>query len=178
MITPTPIRFIFKNGIIAGLIQMTIYLTGVYTGLYAHTWMGVLNYLIPFLYILLMLFRYRAALPGATLSFSMAYRISFFTTMLNTVLFSLLSFCYLNYVNPGLIDEQMDLVLQAYEEQGMDEEVYTKNIGFARKMMTSFWFSVPTAVFFGAVINAIVCLIMAAVIKKENEDPFEEVTES
>jgi hypothetical protein len=119
-----------------------------------------------------MLIRYRSTFPDGALKFSTAYRISFFTMLVSTIVFSFFSFYYLNHINPGLVDEQMETVLQSYEEKGLDEEVYSSSINFTRKMMTNFWLSVPLGIIFGAMINAIVSLIIAAIAKKEGEDPF------
>lgn len=171
MSTARHYRFILQHGLITGLIYITLYLISIYARLYIHVWSGILNYLIPSLYILIVLIRYRPSLPGAILKFSQAYKISFATMLVSTILFTFFTYWYLNYVNPAFIEEQMETVIQSYEEKGLEEEVYKTSLNFTRKMMTNFWLAVPLGIFFGAIINAIICLIIAAIAKKKVKTP-------
>lgn len=103
------------------------------------------------------------------ISFKEAFTASFFSALLMCLINSIFSYVYFKYINPELIPYILEKTQENMVNGGMSDEQMEIGLSWQRKIMTPFWMS-----FFGSlvvlIVNALIALIMAAIMKKENPD--------
>jgi hypothetical protein len=85
-----------------------------------------------------------------------------------SVLLAFFIFLELKFLDPGLIEKQLEIVRQKYIEAGMSEDMIEKSISMAKKFMTPVFSAIFTILAF-TFYAFIVSLITSIFIKKENK---------
>jgi Protein of unknown function (DUF4199) len=103
------------------------------------------------------------------ISFRQAFKVSFLTGLIAAVINLAFTYVYFTYINPEFIGFIIEKAQQDMIDKGMSDEQVEMAIKMQSKFMTPAIMA-GFALLFSLVFNAIIGLIMAAIMKKENPD--------
>jgi hypothetical protein len=106
---------------------------------------------------------------GGYITFGKAYGVAILTSLITWFCYSIFAYFYFKFINPELIEVIKEMQMAQYEKQGMSEEQIEKIMSMSESWMNAGMMSIWS--FVGMMIGAaILGLIMAAILKKENPD--------
>jgi ABC-type nitrate/sulfonate/bicarbonate transport system permease component len=111
----------------------------------------------------------RQTLYEGFISFGQAFKNLFLMILISSVLAALFMYVYTGFINPSLIDYILEQQELAMEERGMDQSQIDQAIAISKIFITPLWMSI-WSFFIGLLISAVIALIIAAVMKKENPE--------
>lgn len=166
-----PNSFAFKYGLYGGLASILVGLVLYLLDLtdYSKTGGGLLTMILSYSIIIVTpifaILAYRQAL-GGYISFKNAFMAGFLTSLIMIVISSIWSYVFMSFVAPDIMTTIQEAQITQMEERGMTEE----QIEQAQTMMGNFMkpgFMALSALFFGAILAAILNLILAAIFQRK-----------
>jgi len=103
------------------------------------------------------------------ISFKEAFRVAFMTGLVMGIINSVFSYFYFAYINPEFISFILNKAQQDMLDKGMSDEQVEMAISMQKKFMSPAMMGVFGFVFM-MIFNALMGLIMSAIMKKENPD--------
>lgn len=158
-------------GLITGLILIIYSLILYLIGQSLNQLLGYLAIIILGACIYLFGKQYRDKVNQGTIKYGQAFTLGLLIGVFTAILLSFFSYIEVTFIDPGLIDKQLELIEQKMLEKGMSEEQVESAIALSRQWMT------PGKMFFMSILSftlwsAIISLITAALVKKDSS-PFE-----
>jgi hypothetical protein len=163
-------------GLITGLIVIVYSLILYLLNLTFNQALGYISILLIAVCIYLFTKQYRDKTNGGNIAFGQAFGLGILIGVFAAVLLSFFSFLQVTYIDPSLINKQLEITQEALLKQGMSEDQIEQAINLSKKMMTPgmmFLMSILSFTFFSAIIS----LITSAILKK-NKNPFENTQET
>lgn len=136
----------------------------------SYKYIAYISFLIPVICLYLGIKERRDKELNGFISYGVAFNSGLLQTLVSAGISTVFSFFYFRYINPGIIDFQIEKTIEKMQSQGMDEAQLEKTME-----MLPVWMN-PTAFtifgFFAALIaGLVVTLIVSAILK--NQDPNE-----
>lgn len=103
---------------------------------------------------------------GGFMSFKRAFYLAFMIGMASTIVVLVFNYIYMNFINPGAMEAQLEMTRSMMEKFGMPEDQLDAAIEKQRASLAS-PMSMLTGLLGAGVVVAILSLIMGAVMKKE-----------
>ncbi len=119
---------------------------------------------------------YRDEFNNGYISYARALGVGTLVAVFAGVLNSLYQYIYVTYIDLEYFDNLVDLMVQSYQEMGMDDDQIEKLIEASNYTRTPLFFTF-SAIFGSAIIGFIISLITSFFLKKEN-DSFEDAMEN
>ena len=157
-------------GAILGFVSVFISLVFYFIGMATESWTGWVTMLVILVLLVYLMIQYRNVHLGGYASFGQIFVMVLVSAgIISTIITALYTYLLYTVIDPGLLDQ----LRIAAEERIMNnpripESMYDDAIERAEKF-TSVSYMIKMALIFGPVINAIVGLIVAAFIKKEQD---------
>jgi multisubunit Na+/H+ antiporter MnhB subunit len=169
----SPQNTIVRYGLIGGLGLVIYGLIGMLTGLSnpagGFTTIIINSLIVIVLYVGLLVFsvkNHRDNELGGYIKFGRAFMVAFLVGLIAALLSTLFNYIYLNFIDPDYINTIAEGSMEMYEKFGMNEEQIeaamegVKSAGSLKSQLTN--------LAFGTGMGAIICLIIAAVMKKDH----------
>lgn len=160
-------RYGLYGGLASILVGLVLYLLGLSD--YTKTGGGLLTMLLSYSIIIVTpifgILTYRRAL-GGWISYKQAFIVGFLTSLVMILISSLWSYVFMTFIAPDIMDTIQQAQVIQMEERGLTEE----QIEQAQSMMGTFMkpgFMALTALFGGALIAAVLNLILAAIFQRK-----------
>lgn len=103
---------------------------------------------------------------GGFMSFKRAFYLAFMIGMASTIVVLVFNYIYMNFINPGAMEAQLEMTRGMMEKFGMPEDQLDAAIEKQRASLAS-PMSMVTGLLGAGVVVAILSLIMGAIMKKE-----------
>jgi hypothetical protein len=103
---------------------------------------------------------------GGYMSFKRAFYLAFMIGMVSGVIALIFNYVYMNFINPGAVEAQLEMTREMMEKFGLPEDKLDEAIEQQRKSLSS-PFTIVSGLFVYAIASAICALIMGAIMKKE-----------
>lgn len=168
-----------KYGLILGLISIAINLVMYATGLFVQlqtgqnlglSWgIGGVSFLLTIALAVMACLEFRKQNNGL-MSFGQGFIIVFLAILISSALSSVFQAVYTGLVDPTLMDQVFEAQRQNFENQGLSEEQIetAQSFGsFAKNPL----FTLAVGIFSGAIIGAILALIISAIMKRDETVP-------
>lgn len=112
---------------------------------------------------------FRDKFNGGSLTFGKGFKIGFLIVTISTVIFAIFTFIYYSYIIDYSIIENLSIneSIKYMKDKKMSEEQIKQSLVYTRKFLT-INFAIISIVIIGIVIGSIFSLILAAILKKEN----------
>ena len=162
-----------KHGLIIGIILIVISLAYQLAGLTSNMFFSMLVGLLSILLYAVASFRaikeHRDYDLGGHITLGRGFLTGWVAAMVAGAVAAIFSVVYVNFIDPGSVQDAMDGAREMMEQFGTDEDIIDEAMKDAEERMSS-----PVRVFFSgfitsAVVGAIAAVIMGAVMKKEPE---------
>jgi hypothetical protein len=168
-------------GIILIIIQLVMWMMNIIpVGIAKGLLTLLISLIIYVVAIILFIKNYRDKNLGGLIPFGKAFLYGFAVFMIATVIGSIFNFIFLTFIDPEYTQRVIKITAEWTEDfmrsKGVPEEQITQALDKieSKKIPTALGSSVKSLIP-GAVMGAIVCLISAAIAKKEEADPFKDV---
>ena len=167
-IKPTIIRYALIGSLLSLVITLVGHLTGIDTN---PDWMIRTSLLVLTLILFILVFRsavlsYRDQENDGSISFGKGFKITFWITVIVSLISSIFLFILLKYMDSAIIDFSLEQAILSMEENGMDEDQIEKNLNLTSKVYTPSGFA-----FFGLIVNlffgCIIALFLSLIYKRE-----------
>ncbi|MBK6977859.1 MAG: DUF4199 domain-containing protein [Cytophagaceae bacterium] len=159
-------RIALKWGLIYGIVSIVVALVSYNTDLWKNWIVSLLVTVILFFGVMYFSLSEYKSLNGGFMTFGQGFGLGMLTIFTGGLISIIFDFSYKKYIDPNLIDMQLEMTREQYESMGMSEEQIEMALEKAQSYMSS-----GMAVLFGMisilVIGLIVSLIMSAVLKKD-----------
>ncbi|HKR07004.1 MAG TPA: DUF4199 domain-containing protein [Bacteroidia bacterium] len=166
-----------KYGLIAAatgiLISMITFLLGLDktdTGEY----IGYLNIIVMIVAMVMAIKEKREKELGGFIEFGQAFGTASMTILVASAITAVYTYLYVSVINPGFREYTLQKQIAKMEEKGMSQDEIDTAMHYTEKFMSPVMMSVFTflgGMFFGMII----ALIIAAIMRKSNPNPFEEI---
>lgn len=167
---PSVLNNALKYGFYTSAAYVVVSLMLYILDLTAVTWLNYVIYLIMIIGMVLAMLNYRNKLNGGYIQFGDAFLTGLYVSIITALVMTLYGWIYMTYINPDAAEQALRLAEERLLQKGFPDEVIEKQMSIARKMMNT-----PLAyiisIIWSIVIGAIVSLIAAAIVKK-NDDSF------
>lgn len=161
-----------KNGLLYGVISCVFTLLLFVTGMNRSdsTWIfQLIGLIIPVILIRMTLAEVRDKEGNGYITFGKAFKEGMTVVAIGALIIATFSVIYTKVIDPGLMDYVMSKQVEKFDEMGMSEEQIEQAINNTAKFSTPVWqftFGLLGSLFIGAII----ALIMAAVMKKNDPE--------
>jgi len=135
------------------------------------SWLQYLVFLVLIAGIVLGIIQFRDKHSGGFLSYGKCFSTGVLISLVVGLIMAVYIYLFMTYFDPGQIEEMAELAEQKLVDQGLSDEEIDQTMVIARKFMSPV-FSAISSVFSMAFGGAIISLIAAAFLKK-NDDSFE-----
>ncbi|NTW23935.1 MAG: DUF4199 domain-containing protein [Lentimicrobium sp.] len=135
------------------------------------SWVQYLVFLVLIAGIVLGIIQYRDKHAGGFLSYGKCVTAGILISVVVGLVMAVYIYLFMTYFDPGQIEEMAEMAEQKLVDQGMSDEEIDQAMVIARKFMSPV-FSAVSSVFSMAFGGAVISLIAAAFLKK-NDDSFE-----
>jgi hypothetical protein len=154
-------------GLIMAAVSIFLSLVFYFTNLYVNTWANYISMVIGLVVLFYLMVQYRKVVRGGFASFGQMYSMSFTSSMISIVIGVLFGLLLMNVIAP----EMKDAILLNVEERIMNnpripESYLDQAIERAQKSLEP-GRQIIFGIAGGALFNAILCLIVAAIVKKD-----------
>jgi predicted membrane protein len=116
--------------------------------------------------------QYRDNLPGGFISFGKAFTSGFLIVLISAIIASLYTYIFLVFIDPAylqkIIEQSMDDAQAKMVAKGLSEEQMEPALAMTRKFLNPTFMSI-IALVSSAIVGAILSLIAAAFLKKEDK---------
>lgn len=168
------LKQVANYGLITGLVLVAYTLFTYIIGQPLNKALGYLSLLILAICLYIFSKQYRDRINNGALTYGQGFTIGLLTGVFAGILVAFFSVILYTYIDPGLIDKQLDMMEQQFLSKGMSEDQVEAAVAMTKKWMT------PTFMFIGGILSiafwsALISLVTAAVLKK-NPSPFSENT--
>lgn len=168
------LKQVANYGLVTGLILVAYSLLTYIIGQSLNKTLGYLSLVILAICLYLFSKQYRDKVNEGVLTYGQGFTVGLLTGVFAGVLTAFFSVILLTYIDPGLVDKQLELMEQQFLAKGMSEDQVEAAINMSKKWMT------PIFLFIGGILSmafwsALISLITAAVLKK-TPSPFSENT--
>lgn len=148
-------------------------------GLFATMGVSLVSLLITVIMLIILTKRYRDNSLNGVISFKDAFVFGVFVVVLSTIISSLYSYIFNNFIDPGyqerIMASMQDKLYQFMSSKGVSEDQIGQAIDKMQAKGTPTPMEVLTqSVIFGLIGGTIMSLISSAIVKKKNEDAFDE----
>lgn len=148
-------------------------------GLFATAGVGLFSLLITVIMLIILTKRYRDNSLNGVISFKDAFVFGVFVVVLSTIISALYSYIFNNFIDPGyqerILTSMQDKLYQFMSAKGVPEDQIEQTIDQMQAKGTPTPMEVLTqSVIFGIIGGTIMSLISSAIVKKKNEDAFDE----
>lgn len=149
-------------------------------GLFATAGIGLFSLLITVIMLIILTKRYRDNSLGGAITFKDAFVFGILVVVLSTIISSLYSYIFNNFIDPGyqerILTSMQDKLYQFMSGKGVSEDQIEQAIDQLQAKGTPTPMEVLTqSIIFGLIGGTIMSLISSAIVKKKNEDAFDEV---
>lgn len=171
----TILKSSMNYGLITGLVVIVYSLILYFTGLHLNQTMGYFTIAIIAICIFVFSKQYRDTVNNGAISFSQAFSLGLLTGVFAAILLGFFTFLELTFIDPTIIDKQLEIAQEKLLAQGLSEDQIEQAITVSKKMMTPgimFIMSILSFAFYSAIIS----LITSALLKK-NKNPFDNTQE-
>jgi hypothetical protein len=156
-------------GAIIGL-GIVVYIILLYvTDLLFNSWLGIVQFVILFIGLLLSARSYRDKSKGGFLTYGQALGFSVMVTIFLSVIVGFFNFILYRYIDPSLADKSIALLEEKFQNSRF---ITPESLEKSRHMMTSIW-SVPLNILSFSLWGSFFSLITSAFVAK-NRNPFDE----
>jgi hypothetical protein len=157
-------------GLITGLVIIVYSVILYFTGMYLNQTMGYLTILILAVCIFLCSKQYRDNTNNGAITFGQAFSLGILIGIFASILLGFFTFLEITFIDPTIIDKQLDLMQEKLLTKGMTEDQVELAINMSKKWMT------PGMMFLASILSftlwsAIISLATSALLKK-NKNPF------
>lgn len=172
MKTSTMLKHVANYGLVAGLMLIAYSLFTYLIGQSLNKTLGYLSLVILAICLYIFSKQYRDKVNGGVLTYGQGFSVGLLVGIFAGILVTFFSVIELTYIDPSLIDKQLDMIEQQLLAKGMSEDQVEMAISMSKKWMT------PGLMFIGGILSfafwsALISLITAAVLRK-NPSPFNE----
>jgi hypothetical protein len=168
----SPVNNALIYGIFTGAAMIICMLILHLAGLYLVPGLQYLIYIFTFLGMYLGTVNYRNKVTGGFISFGTAFYSDFMIGLFSSILYVLFFFLYIKFINPGMIDEMMQMARQKVEENpNLTEEQIEQALSISQRMMSPALLTI-----FGFIGNMIFSTVIAVIValfvkKTDNSQP-------
>ncbi len=167
----TLLYYSMNYGLITGLILIIYSLIIYLLGQSLNQYLGYLAIIILAACIYIFSKQYRDKVNQGNIKYGQAFSLGLLVGIFTAILLSFFSYIEVTFIDPSLIDKQLELMQQKMLEKGMSEDQVETAIAMSREWMT------PGKMFFMSILSfsfwaAIISLITAALVKRDTS-PFE-----
>jgi uncharacterized membrane protein YhaH (DUF805 family) len=175
----SPLPTILRYGIISGLISIITFVGGVVTGLMNFSSMMssilffIVSLIISISVIVLGVRQYRDVESNGNVTLGQAFIVAFGITVIGLVIGTIGQYIYTNLIDPTFYEtmaEEMVAMFEKYNVPEADAEKALDQIRNSNTIGNMFWNLAK-----GAMFMAVVSLIIAAIMKKQPDNPFEKI---
>jgi hypothetical protein len=159
-------RIALKWGLIYAIVSIVIALISYNTEMWKNWIVSLLLSVILFFGVLYFSLSEFKSLNGGFMSFGQGFGLGMLTIFTGGLISIIFDFSYKKYIDPNLIEMQLDMTREQYESMGMSEEQIEASIEKAQAYMSS-GMAVVFGLLFILFIGLIVSLIMSAALKKD-----------
>jgi hypothetical protein len=165
------LNYSLKWGVIIGIV-LVIYTLLLYVfDLSLNRALGWIANIIMLIAVFLIVKNYRDKINNGLISFGNAFSVSFLTMLFSGIISAIFAYLLYNYIAPELIDKLVAFQEEKLLSRGIPEDMIEAQINMGRKFMSPGFialFALGGTIIFGAIIS----LIIALILKKENKTPF------
>lgn len=117
--------------------------------------------------------KYKSDVTNGFISFSKSFRSGILISLFGAILSGFYNWIFMSFIDPGVIDKAKETAYERAISGGQTEEQAIAQLEMAEPFMTPIGMTLTGLVFF-IIIGLILSAIIAAFIKKDNPNPFEE----
>lgn len=165
------LNYSLKWGVIIGVILIIYTLLLYILDLSMNKALGWLSFVILIVGVFMAIKNYRDKLNNGLLSFGNGFSIGLLIFIFSGIISAIFSYVLFTYIAPELIDKITAAAEENLLNKGIPEDMIETQMAMAKKFMSP-TFMVLTSLISSVVIGAIISLIIAAILKKENKTPF------
>lgn len=164
---PTVMSTSLRYGMFMSIIGIafTVILIAVGSNPFDRSWMNWIPTLIS-VAIVVLAHQYFKEKGDGYMTYGQGLGIGFLSIFMSVLLGALFSFVYINFIDPGVMDEVWQKAQQQMEEQGQNEEAIEMGLKWGKML---FW---PMYLLGGAFMALIIGLIVSIFTQKKNPEPF------
>jgi len=156
-------------GIVISMITYLLGLDKTSTGEY----IGYLNIIVMIAGMIMAVKEKRENELGGFIEFGQAFSTATMTVLIAAAITSVYTYLYVSVINPGFREYTMQKQIEKMEAKGMAQEQIDVAMSYTEKFMTPTMMAIFTFLG-GMVVGIILALIIAAIMKKSNPNPFSE----
>lgn len=105
------------------------------------------------------------------ITFGQAFKVAFVVALISSVIISIYTYFYMTSINPSIREYMVEKQAEKMQEQGLSQEQIDQAMSMSEKFMSP-GIMIAFVIVGGAFYGAIIALIIAAIMKKPNPDPF------
>lgn len=168
---PSLFKYSINYGLITGLILVVYSLLLYFTNLNLDQTMGYISFLILAACIFFTGKHYRDSVLHGSIAYAQALGLGVLVGVFASVLLGFFSYLELKFIDPSIIDKQLELTQQKMVEKGLNEEQLEMAMKVTKQWMTPAM-SFIISIFSFAFISLIISLITSIFIRKDT-NPFD-----
>ena len=157
-------------GVLLIISSLVIYLLGFDS---SDTVVSIISLLVSIAGLFYFMNRYKTEVANGFLSFSQAFRSGLMITLFGGILSSFYNWIFMSFIDPSVIEKAKVAAYERAISSGKTEEMAIKEIEMAEPFMTPIAMTLIGLVYF-IVMGVIISLVISAIIKKDNPNPFQE----
>lgn len=166
---PPMMSHILKWGLIISLTMVAFSIIIYVAGLSTNKAVGWVNYILMLVGAIFATKTYRDEKCGGYISFGRAFSFGYLTLIFVGIVTAIYTYIFFKYIAPELIDEILKQVEDQMLSSGRTDEEVEMAMGYTKKFMNPDWMAIWViggTLFLGAILS----LISAAIVKKENTE--------
>ena len=169
---PQLLKPAMNYGAITGLVMVVYSLILYFTGLYLMSFKAVIDIVILSACIFISQKVYRDKELGGIMNYQQALGFGVLVGVFAAIILGFFSFIEIKFIDPTIIDKQLELVQQKYLESGISEEQVEKMMVMAKKWST------PGIMFAGAIFSyafyAFIITLITSIFSRKEGNPFQQ----
>lgn len=163
----SPLNVSLKFGFIGGLVMIITSLLYYLLDVQDNWWIGSLTTLaVIFVSVYFAQINHRDNDLGGYMKYGRGLGVGLLTTLFIAILSAIFTIVMVKFIDPGAIEQQLEIQRQAMIEQDMSDEQIEQSMQFARQFATNPLFLFFTAVFGTMIWGLIISLVSAAFTRK------------
>jgi ABC-type antimicrobial peptide transport system permease subunit len=164
-------RSVFANamtyGLISGAVIIIYSLILFIAGQHMNKFLGWISYVILIGGMVYGTLEYRKKYQGGFMTFGQAFQSCFFIGLVAGVLGTIYMFFFVNYINPGFVNEVLEQAKTSMQDQNLTEDQMDAALQWTRKFTSPLLMTITSIVTY-SIMSVVLGLIVALFLKKED----------